>query len=126
MLVVPAFVEGDSGMEAPCTMCWSDFGLWQLCCWARQCAALLCSINSGAKTFCPRSSSWFWDSVFACGTVIVFLMSTSRSACSACQMALAACYANGVNAWIGGGALGALLGGSSLLLGRTSLRQPLS
>lgn len=28
----------------------------------------------------------------------------------------AACYANGVNAWIGGGALGALLGGNLLLL----------
>ena len=34
---------------------------------------------------------------------------------SAFQMT-AACYANGVNAWIGGGALGALLGGSLLLL----------
>ena len=30
--------------------------------------------------------------------------------------ATAACYANGVNAWLGGGALGALLGGNLLLL----------
>ena len=42
----------------PCTMCCSDFLAVAALCWARQCAALLCSIP-GAKTFCPRSSSWF-------------------------------------------------------------------
>ena len=52
--------------------------------------------------------------VFACGTVIVF-SDIQPQGMSAFQMT-AACYANGVNAWIGGGALGALLGGSLLLL----------
>ena len=42
----------------PCTMCCSDFLAAAALCWARQCAALPCSIP-GAKTFCPRSSSWF-------------------------------------------------------------------
>ena len=46
----------------PCTMCCSDFLAVAALCWARQCAALLCSIP-GAKTFCPRSSSWFWAGV---------------------------------------------------------------
>ena len=50
----------------------------------------------------------------ACGTVIVF-SDIQPQGMSAFQMT-AACYANGVNAWIGGGALGALLGGSLLLL----------
>ena len=47
----------------PCTMCCSDFLAVAALCWARQCAALLCSIP-GAKTFCPRSSSWFLGCLF--------------------------------------------------------------
>ena len=52
--------------------------------------------------------------VFACETVIVF-SDIQPQGMSAFQMT-AACYANGVNAWLGGGALGALLGGNLLLL----------
>ena len=61
--------------------------------------------------------------VFACGTVIVF-SDIQPQGMSAFQMT-AACYANGVNAWIGGGALGALLGGSCCCCA-DGLRQPLS
>ena len=52
--------------------------------------------------------------VFASGTVIVF-SGLQTQGLSAFQM-VAACYRNGVDAWLGGGALGALLGGNLLLL----------
>ena len=54
------------------------------------------------------------DKTVPCGTVIVF-SDIQPQGLSAFQMT-AACYANGVNAWLGGGALGALLGGNLLLL----------
>ena len=52
--------------------------------------------------------------VFVCGTVIVF-SDIQPQGLSALQM-LSACYANGVNAWLSGGAIGFVLGGVLLLL----------
>ena len=51
--------------------------------------------------------------IFASGTVIVF--SDIPADIPAARM-VAECYQNGVTAWLGGGALGALLGGNLLLL----------
>ena len=52
--------------------------------------------------------------VFASGTVIVF-SDIQPQGLSAFQM-VAACYQNGYQAWLSGGALGAVLGGNLLLL----------
>ena len=52
--------------------------------------------------------------IFVCGTVIVF-SDIQPQGLSALQM-LSACYANGVNAWLSGGAMGFVLGGVLLLL----------
>ena len=51
--------------------------------------------------------------IFASGTVIVF--SDIPADQTAAQMT-AACYHNGMSAWLSGGALGAVLGGTLLLL----------
>ncbi len=112
LLVVLAFVQGDSAWKALHDVL---FGL--LGCGSFVLGAAVCCLAvqyTRGEDLLPEISKLVLGLVFACGTVIVF-SDIQPQGLSALQM-LAACYANGVNAWIGGGALGALLGGNLLLL----------
>ena len=112
---------GRFGMEGPARCAVRTFWLRQLCT-GRGSVLPCCAVYPGRR---PSAQDLQAGSglVFACGTVIVF-SDIQPQGMSAFQMT-AACYANGVNAWIGGGALGALLGGSCCCCA-DGLRQPLS
>jgi len=81
--------------------------------WVRRCA-ILAILYTAAKTCCPHCKLLL-GLVLPAGTVIVF--SDIPADVPAATM-VAACYQNGVNAWLSGGALGAVLGGKLLLLWR--------
>jgi len=112
LLVVLAFVQGDSVWR---TLHDVMFGL--LGCGSFVLGAAVCCLAvqyTRGEDLLPRIFKLVLGLAFASGTVIVF-SDIQPQGLSAFQM-VAACYQNGVNAWLGGGALGALLGGNLLLL----------
>ena len=112
LLIVLAFVQGDSVWR---TLHDVLFGL--LGCGSFVLGAAVCCLAvqyTRGEDLLPKIVKLALGLIFASGTVIVF-SGIQPQGLSAFQM-VAACYENGVNAWLGGGALGALLGGNLLLL----------
>ena len=112
LLVVLAFVQGDSVWRALHDVLFGLFGCGSFVLGAAVCC--LAVQYTRGEDLIPKIFKLVLGLVFASGTVIVF-SGLQTQGLSAFQM-VAACYRNGVDAWLGGGALGALLGGNLLLL----------
>ena len=112
LLVVLAFVQGDSVWQALHDVLFGLFGCGSFVLGAAVCC--LAVQYTRGEDLLPKIFKLVLGLIFASGTVIVF-SGIQPQGLSAFQMA-AACYENGVSAWLGGGALGAVLGGSLLLL----------
>ncbi len=112
LLVVLAFVQGDSVWRALHDVLFGLFGCGSFVLGAAVCC--LAVQYTRGEDLLPKIFKLVLGLIFASGTVIVF-SGIQPQGLSAFQMA-AACYENGESAWLGGGALGAVLGGSLLLL----------
>ena len=112
LLIVLAFVQGDSVWRALHDVLFGLFGCGSFVLGAAVCC--LAVQYTWGEDLLPKIFKLVLGLIFASGTVIVF-SGIQPQGLSAFQMA-AACYENGVSAWLGGGALGAVLGGSLLLL----------
>ena len=112
LLIVLAFVQGDSVWRALHDVLFGLFGCGSFVLGAAVCC--LAVQYTRGEDLLPKIFKLVLGLIFASGTVIVF-SSIQPQGLSAFQM-VAACYENGVSAWLGGGALGAVLGGSLLLL----------
>ena len=112
LLIVLAFVQGDSVWRVLHNVLFGLFGCGSFVLGAAVCC--LAVLYTRGEDLLPRILKLVIGLVFACGTVIVF-SDIQPQGLSALQM-LAACYANGVNAWLSGGVLGFVLGGTLLLL----------
>ena len=112
LLVVLAFVQGDSVWRALHDVLFGLFGCGSFVLGAAVCC--LAVQYTRGEDLLPKIFKLVLGLIFASGTVIVF-SGIQPQGLSAFRMA-AACYENGVSAWLGGGALGAVLGGSLLLL----------
>ena len=112
LLVVLAFVQGDSVWRVLHDVLFGLFGCGSFVLGAAVCC--LAVQYTRGEDLLPKIFKLVLGLIFASGTVIVF-SGIQPQGLSAFQMA-AACYENGVSAWLGGGALGAVLGGSLLLL----------
>ena len=112
VLMALAFVPGSSAWRTMHDVLFGVFGCGSFVVGAALC--YLAILYTRGEDLLPPIFKLILGLVFACGTVIVF-SDIQPQGLSAFQMT-AACYANGVNAWLGGGALGALLGGNLLLL----------
>ena len=112
LLIVLAFVQGDSVWRALHDVLFGLFGCGSFVLGAAVCC--LAVQYTRGEDLIPKIFKLVLGLVFASGTVIVF-SGIQPQGLSAFQM-VAACYENGVSAWLGGGALGAVLGGSLLLL----------
>ena len=112
LLVVLAFVQGDSVWRVLHDVLFGLFGCGSFVLGAAVCC--LAVQYTRGEDLIPKIFKLVLGLVFASGTVIVF-SGLQTQGLSAFQM-VAACYRNGVDAWLGGGALGALLGGNLLLL----------
>ena len=111
LLVVLAFVQGDSVWRALHDVLFGLFGCGSFVLGAAVCC--LAVQYTRGEDLLPKIFKLVLGLIFASGTVIVF-SGIQPQGLSAFQM-VAACYENGVSAWLGGGALGAVLGGSLLL-----------
>ena len=124
LLVGLAFVEGDSVWKTLHQVLFGLFGCGSFVLGAAVCC--LAVLYTRGEDLLPHICKLALGLVFASGTVIVF-SDIQPQGLSAFQM-VAACYQNGYQAWLSGGALGAVLGGNLLLLcGRPAagaLRQP--
>ena len=112
LLVVLAFVQGDSVWRVLHDVLFGLFGCGSFVLGAAVCC--LAVQYTRGEDLIPKIFKLVLGLVFASGTVIVF-SGIQTQGLSAFQI-VAACYRNGVDAWLGGGALGALLGGNLLLL----------
>ena len=112
LLIVLAFVQGDSVWRALHDVLFGLFGYGSFVLGAAVCC--LAVQYTRGEDLLPKIFKLVLGLIFASGTVIVF-SGIQPQGLSAFQM-VAACYENGVSAWLGGGALGAVLGGSLLLL----------
>ena len=112
ILMALAFVPGSAVWKTLHDALFGVFGCGSFVVGAALC--YLAILYTRGEDLLPHIAKLLLGLVFACGTVIVF-SDIQPQGMSAFQMT-AACYANGVNAWLGGGALGALLGGNLLLL----------
>ena len=112
LLVVLAFVEGDSVWKTLHNVLFGLFGCGSFVLGAALCC--LAVLYTRGEDLLPHITKLALGLVFASGTVIVF-SGIQPQGLSAFQM-VAACYQNGYQAWLSGGALGALLGGTLLLL----------
>ena len=114
LLVGLAFVEGDSVWKTLHQVLFGLFGCGSFVLGAAVCC--LAVLYTRGEDLLPHICKLALGLVFASGTVIVF-SDIQPQGLSAFQM-VAACYQNGYQAWLSGGALGAVLGGK-LLTGYT-------
>ena len=112
LLMVLAFVQGDSVWRVLHDVLFGLFGCGSFVLGAAVCC--LAVLYTRGEELLSRILKLVLGLVFVCGTVIVF-SDIQPQGLSALQM-LSACYANGVNAWLSGGAMGFVLGGVLLLL----------
>ena len=111
LLIVLAFVEGSSVWKALHEVLFGLFGCGSFVLGAAIC--YLAILYTRGEDLIGQMFKLMLGLVFASGTVIVF--SEIPADIPAARM-VAECYQNGVRAWLGGGAIGALLGGNLLLL----------
>ena len=112
LLMVLAFVQGDSVWRVLHDVLFGLFGCGSFVLGAAVCC--LAVLYTRGEELLSHILKLVLGLVFVCGTIIVFSDIQPKGQ-SAFQM-LAACYANGVNAWLSGGAMGFVLGGVLLLL----------
>ena len=112
LLMVLAFVQGDSVWRVLHNVLFGLFGCGSFVLGAAVCC--LAVLYTRGEELLSRILKLVLGLIFVCGTVIVF-SDIQPQGLSALQM-LSACYANGVNAWLSGGAMGFVLGGVLLLL----------
>ena len=112
LLMVLAFVQGDSVWRVLHDVLFGLFGCGSFVLGAAVCC--LAVLYTRGEELLSRILKLVLGLIFVCGTVIVF-SDIQPQGLSALQM-LSACYANGVNAWLSGGAIGFVLGGVLLLL----------
>lgn len=112
LLMVLAFVQGDSAWRVLHNVLFGLFGCGSFVLGAAVCC--LAVLYTRGEELLSRILKLVLGLIFVCGTVIVF-SDIQPQGLSALQM-LSACYANGVNAWLSGGAIGFVLGGVLLLL----------
>ena len=111
LLIVLAFVEGSSVWKSLHEVLFGLFGCGSFVLGAAVC--YLAILYTRGEDLLGQVFKLLLGLIFASGTVIVF--SDIPADLPAARM-VAECYQNGVTAWLGGGALGALLGGNLLLL----------
>ena len=111
LLMVLAFVPGISAWKVLHDVLFGLFGCGSFVLGAAVC--YLAVLYTRGEDLLPRILKLVLGLLFASGTVVVF--SDLPTDVPAATM-VAACYQNGVNALLGGGALGAVLGGNLLLL----------
>ena len=109
LLIVLAFVEGDSVWKSAHQILFGLFGCGSFVLGAAVC--YLAILYTRGQDLLMQVFKLLLGLIFASGTVIVF--SDIPADLTAAQM-IAACYQNGANAWLGGGVLGTLLGGNLL------------
>ena len=107
LLMVLAFVQGDSVWRVLHDVLFGLFGCGSFVLGAAVCC--LAVLYTRGEELLSRILKLVLGLIFVCGTVIVF-SDIQPQGLSALQM-LSACYANGVNAWLSGGAIGFVLGG---------------
>ena len=108
LLIVLAFVEGSSVWKALHEVLFGLFGCGSFVLGAAIC--YLAILYTRGEDLIGQMFKLMLGLVFASGTVIVF--SEIPADIPAARM-VAECYQNGVHAWLGGGAIGALLGETS-------------
>ena len=111
LLIVLAFVEGSSVWKSLHEVLFGLFGCGSFVLGAAMC--YLAILYTRGEDLLGQVFKLLLGLIFVSGTVIVF--SDIPADIPAARM-VAECYQNGVTAWLGGGALGALLGGNLLLL----------
>ena len=112
LLMVLAFVQGDSVWRVLHDVLFGLFGCGSFVLGAAVCC--LAVLYTRGEELLSHILKLVLGLIFVCGTIIVFSDIQPKGQ-SAFQM-LAACYANGVNAWLSGGAMGFVLGGVLLFL----------
>ena len=111
VLMALAFVPGSSAWRTMHDVLFGVFGCGSFVLGAALC--YLAILYTRGEDLLPHIAKLTLGLIFASGTVIVF--SDIPTDQTAAQMT-AACYHNGMSAWLSGGALGAVLGGTLLLL----------
>ena len=111
VLMALAFVPGSSAWRTLHDVLFGLFGCGSFVVGAALC--YLAILYTRGEDLLPHIAKLMLGLIFASGTVIVF--SDIPADQTAAQMT-AACYQNGMSAWLSGGALGAVLGGTLLLL----------
>ena len=111
ILMALAFVPGSAVWKTLHDALFGVFGCGSFVVGAALC--YLAILYTRGEDLLPHIARLLLGLVFASSTVIVF--SDIPADVPAATM-VAACYQNGVNAWLSGGALGAVLGGNLLLL----------
>ena len=106
VLMALAFVPGSSAWRAMHDVLFGVFGCGSFVLGAALC--YLAILYTRGEDLLPHIAKLVLGLIFASGTVIVF--SDIPTDQTAAQMT-AACYHNGMSAWLSGGALGAVLGG---------------
>ena len=106
-----AFVPGSSAWRTMHDVLFGLFGCGSFVVGAALC--YLAILYTRGEDLLPHIAKLMLGLIFASGTVIVF---SDISADQTAAQMTAACYQNGMSAWLSGGALGAVLGGTLLLL----------